>query len=531
MKQIKRIMAFALALVLTLAMSITVFADETKKPEEDDTATITVKNVETGADVYAYKYVQANYNDSGLYGYSIVTDKDGKKIVDINDVYAEPSAEDIVKLVEHTSELASVKLDYNDTDGTYFKNVEAGSYLILVTNTTSNIYNPMVVSVSYDDQLSGSSNILKDGSVSASETITLADQTVYAKSSTPSVKKEITGVYSKDFDFDPDDSESSLPDEDSKEDGKVYDAAIGDLVEFQITTTIPSYSEAYTKNGNNITFDLYDSMDPAFELIKIEGISVDNESVDFKEVKSDEENDDDSENTLIFDENLQRHQYAKGVEGFVVSLGSIAEQNYNKTTNVVITYLAKLTDKAAVSKNGKGEDNTNNVTLKYSSSPMGDINMAWDETYSYTYKIDSLITKLDGNNDPLPGATFTLTGGDDNHTYTEKSDEKGHVNFTGLDQGTYTLKETAAPDGYSLNDTEYTVNITPTYTDGKVTNVEIKFTGGDVEDGDSITITDTNLASLPSTGGIGTTIFTIAGCLIMITAAGMYFASRRKSAK
>nr|WP_289072475.1 LPXTG cell wall anchor domain-containing protein [uncultured Blautia sp.] len=42
---------------------------------------------------------------------------------------------------------------------------------------------------------------------------------------------------------------------------------------------------------------------------------------------------------------------------------------------------------------------------------------------------------------------------------------------------------------------------------------------------------DTKLSSLPSTGGIGTTIFTIGGCLIMIVAAGLFFASRRKSAK
>ena len=42
---------------------------------------------------------------------------------------------------------------------------------------------------------------------------------------------------------------------------------------------------------------------------------------------------------------------------------------------------------------------------------------------------------------------------------------------------------------------------------------------------------NTKLASLPSTGGIGTTIFTIGGCLIMVIAAGLFFASRRKASK
>ena len=44
-------------------------------------------------------------------------------------------------------------------------------------------------------------------------------------------------------------------------------------------------------------------------------------------------------------------------------------------------------------------------------------------------------------------------------------------------------------------------------------------------------IPNTKLASLPSTGGIGTTIFTIGGCIIMIIAAGLFFASRRKKAE
>ena len=44
-------------------------------------------------------------------------------------------------------------------------------------------------------------------------------------------------------------------------------------------------------------------------------------------------------------------------------------------------------------------------------------------------------------------------------------------------------------------------------------------------------IKNTKLASLPSTGGIGTTIFTIGGCAIMIIAAGLFFATRRKTEK
>ena len=79
---------------------------------------------------------------------------------------------------------------------------------------------------------------------------------------------------------------------------------------------------------------------------------------------------------------------------------------------------------------------------------------------------------------------------------------------------------------------------TSTYTatyDGhnKITNIDC--TPGHENDwsdvSDTHEIKNTKLSALPSTGGIGTTIFTVGGCAIMIIAAGLYFASRRKAAK
>lgn len=91
-------------------------------------------------------------------------------------------------------------------------------------------------------------------------------------------------------------------------------------------------------------------------------------------------------------------------------------------------------------------------------------------------------------------------------------DNKGVLVVQGLGAATYEIEEVKAPDGYSVVD---------------VADVELTLSVKDkVEE-----VVNTKLSTLPETGGIGTTIFTIGGCVIMIAAAGLFFASRRKSAK
>lgn len=168
-------------------------------------------------------------------------------------------------------------------------------------------------------------------------------------------------------------------------------------------------------------------------------------------------------------------------------------------------------------------------------------------------KVKVRVLKTDKNNAPLTNATFkiyeaseTAAEGfkefenvsvykeeDARTLYLKEVDHPketagtdGALTFIGLDADkTYYVKETIAPVGYTVNPNYYPVGTT---TKDNEKSSDDKYIYLDFND---ITVDDTNLSSLPSTGGIGTTIFTIGGCVIMIAAAGLFFASRRKEEK
>ena len=117
------------------------------------------------------------------------------------------------------------------------------------------------------------------------------------------------------------------------------------------------------------------------------------------------------------------------------------------------------------------------------------------------------------------------------------------------DAGTYTLVETKAPSGFTLNDKEIPVVISATYTtEGQLETLTITidgehtstYTASYTEEGTVNTITETTqvtdvvntkLANLPSTGGMGTYLFTIIGVVVMVGAAGAFFISRRRESE
>lgn len=92
----------------------------------------------------------------------------------------------------------------------------------------------------------------------------------------------------------------------------------------------------------------------------------------------------------------------------------------------------------------------------------------------------------------------------------------GKVIVKGFDLGTYSFKEVEAPEGYSINTTD--VSATIELEGAEATSILFAETS----------MSDTKLSALPSTGGIGTAVFTIGGCVIMIAAAYFFFVNRKR---
>ena len=215
---------------------------------------------------------------------------------------------------------------------------------------------------------------------------------------------------------------------------------------------------------------------------------------------------------------------------------------------VVIEYKATLEDTANLGKAG----NWNAAYLEYSNNPYytGTGDTQDEETMSetpkdqvvvFTYK--TVINKVDGtdaNANPKPalaGAGFTLyknIGG----TWTEikeiEATETGtQFEFVGLDDGDYKLSETQTPQGYNtIADIEFT--ITAEHDENNVDTPALKtLDGGNLATGDIDTgvitaeVQNKSGTELPSTGGIGTTLFYLGGGA-MVAVAGVYLISKKR---
>ena len=347
---------------------------------------------------------------------------------------------------------------------------------------------------------------------------------------------------------------SSVPfDKDVDGTDKYIDTKPGDVIPYKITTTIPSYGTSFT----NPKFEITDVLSAGLEL---EGdITVKYGTTTTKA----------SDANVTITPN--------GKTGFKVEFSAEYLTGLNGAQpDVEITYSAKVT--TAALENVTYMDNK--ATLKFSDTPTTTKDKD-DITRHYTFSIDA---NLNGGNHgrertrelikigvdekgqtitdftswvegkewttytPLEGAEFSLTDG--TNTWTATSTSEGYITFNGLDAGTYTLTETAAPAGCVRDTSEHTVVITPTYSETEPDVLESYTITVDGNAGSTYTISNMNDTAatvestvtdgaltfpfvntkgneLPSTGGIGTTIFYVVGAILVI-GAGIVLVTRRR---
>lgn len=534
MKKIKKVLAMIMAMAMIMGMSVTAFASGVS----GTAASITNISYEDPDNIVVTAYQIIDYDPNGTYGEVIpnTIDKtaDGKLNVtaaNLEDLYA-----------NHLRELTTVNRGFQrvgETDEFTNSTLDYGTWMVIIEGSEKYLYNPAVISVWQDTDGTkkyGTMDLVNDQWTEGS---------VYAKKSEPTITKEVITQ-------------------------NVQGVQYGEILQFKVTADVPSYMsnktvETYTIKDEMTGLSLVNQ--PAY----LPSASIDGASVE--------------ELTNLVNKAIVDGEGLFEISGF-------SDQFFEDYAGkqIVITYYAKVTSDAKINVdelNNKATleydtndgtqtkyEETNHYTFGIDTSVTGSnitenktgefIKVDADGNVSYN-ETTNAVEVTEGN--ALNGAEFQLhIGSEDgelfvdaagNATFTTSAD--GRLEINGLDPDVdYYLIETKAPDGYTLNATPIKVEINATFDGDKLTGYQVVMTvrgedgtygeansstnyGYSVEEGKTTLINskdnpsnplgfqNTKLQNLPSTGGIGTTIFTIGGIVIMVAAAGLYFANRRKN--
>lgn len=326
--------------------------------------------------------------------------------------------------------------------------------------------------------------------------------------------------------------------------GSSADHAINEKFQFQLIAKLPAGRD------EGRAYDYYDKYTVCFNDTLSEGITYD--GLDSVVIESNGTPYDITNDSSKYDIDISN---LKSQNSFVVKIHDVKNcvANLNDGATITVTYTAHLNDKAYVNIAGGGTSNINKVYLTYSNNPQDEssIGKTPESTpvYVYTYQLSNTKYRDEVNeNNKLEGAGFRLYSDEacnaedeiklkmnDDGTYSRDfstegkgvemlSNKDGQFNVKGLDAGTYYLKETKAPDGYSAC---------------KVIPVTIK---ADHSRNDQVNLEGSNLTNdivnikaggitLPSTGGIGTTLFYVVGGGLMVAAIVLLVTKKRMENK
>lgn len=478
MKRVKRVLALLAAFALVLAMAVPAFAGEA-------TGSITVEKAKAGETYSIYKIFDVVSYDTSVSPSKIVY----KVTSEWKDFFAIGNAGATYITLDKNDQVSKTSLDASNA-ADFAKAAIEWANTKKIKATASEVADEK--GVTFTDVADGYYLVNTSlGALCSLNNVTGNNALVSEKNSVPSVEKKVKN-------------------------GSVYDdsnsAKIGDTVDYQTTITI-------TGNVKNVV--LHDKME--------KGLTFDNNSV---KVKADN-GDGAGSNYTLTTSNL-----SDGCT-FEIEFKDDYIANLPAGTQIIVTYSASLNESAMIGTTG----NKNDTWLKY-----GNGGSVTDETKTYSYSFD--LVKTDNSNKLLAGAQFELYT---NKNCTDKvalvkdgdayrvasATEKATTNFTstvivsndtskitvnGLKGETsYWLKEIKAPKGYNELEEPYE------FTMG-ANNMSATLNGTQWGDGGVHVINNAGTV-LPSTGGMGTTVFYVVGGGLMAVAVVLLVTKKRMENK
>ena len=557
----KKLFAILLAAVMILAMGMTGFAAN-GKPEASDRADVTITGITGDPTVTLYQIARANYGpgDRELVDYTwaagvTFANEQAPTADEINAAAKGLTGGTITPLATMSGTL---------TGETYTANVPAGVYIAVLTGAADgSVYNPVFLAATYGEE--GNVVVDKPEQVNAGDAY-LFGMTAVLKKTTPDVDKTITGGTVED-------------------DGRDT-VGIGSVVDYKVEMTMPSYPA----NAANKTLFLTDRLtagltfDYSTLTVTVEGQTVTRTGDTFilngKVIATAAEKDNGFNLNFNYD-NLVSNA-AGAVYTPIVTYSAVVNDT------AVVGAAGNPNDVTYYYANEPNTGNTwDEVTEEPDEAP--GVTSKKDQETVYTYQL--AFQKTDAETDkPLADAVFGIYSDADCTQLIDKvmTNQEGYAVSTKVAKGTYYIKELVAPTGYSLNTTVYPIEASwktaTTTVTGSVTNAQYTTQKpsddavqvGWIKDGryysmaavaeeeaaaggyqaaylaaqstttSTVTtvtengagsgtallgdeIPNTQMHALPSTGGMGTVLFTVGGIVIMAAAAVLFFLSRRKT--
>lgn len=434
------------------------------------------------------------------------------------------------------------------TNSVTLDGLEMGAYLVLIEGGVK-IYSPAFVYIlpEWDEK-------------TQTWDLSTLNKNVTAKSAVPTITKT---VYDDD----------GLVEENYADDKSKYaQVKIGDTITYMLVADVPQFPASATATGFQISDDLPEGIQLVDDSVKVYGITED--LSDLGTLLT-------GKYVLTVPDTQQgtsatRPDVNKSPVSFNINFAGHYKdiKTYSK---IRVVYQATINKDIKIVDTNNQDVNRNTAYLDYNNDPYETTTPSWksdsDFATVYTYGID--VTKLNGDDttgkETLSGAEFTLkpaVGVDNayderaadikfegsNGVYSRNADQtdgpnttlavdaNGKLTIKGLDVGTYYLIETKAPAGYTVLSTPIEIKIED---DGILNNQDNKAPNGKTEFKDEKQVEQENASgyvsldvlnyhgfSLPTTGGMGTVLFTAAGIALMgVGLAALVLFLRRRSDK